>query len=190
MDIKKKFDFFLSRLLFACCINESWLKFNFKFNFMNMFKRNMSYFPRISIILNKNLWSTFKWQRQFIIVRYVIALNAKWNSLSRASKAWTYGLKFNKSVVSCLKNSITNAGQTEGMFKSRSKSQTAVQTGCVLHPCFGVQARAGCHGSAGRRQRDRCRADDRSTLLSIKKKFTHFNENIYISYFFLYKKKR
>lgn len=106
MDIKKKFDFFLSRLLFACCINESWLKFNFKFNFMNMFKRNMSYFPRISIILNKNLWSTFKWQRQFIIVRYVIALNAKWNSLSRASKAWTYGLKFNKSVVSCLKNSI------------------------------------------------------------------------------------
>lgn len=55
------------------------------------------------------------------------------------------------------------------MFKSRSKSQTAVQTGCVLHPCFGVQARAGCHGSAGRRQRDRCRADDRSTLLSIKK---------------------
>lgn len=154
-----------------------------------MFKRNMSYFPRISIILNKNLWSTFKWQRQFIIVRYVIALNAKWNSLSRASKAWTYGLKFNKSVVSCLKNSITTAGQTEGMFKSRSKSQTAVQTGCVLHPCFGVQARAGCHGSAGRRQRDRCRADDRSTLLSIKKKFTHFNENIYISYFFLNKKK-
>lgn len=38
------------------------------------------------------------------------------------------------------------------------------------------------------------RADDKETdvgqtLLSIKKKFTHFNENIYISYFFLNKKK-
>lgn len=76
------------------------------------------------------------------------------------------------------------------MFKSRSKSHTAVHTGCVLHPCFGAQARAGCHGSVSRRQRDRCRADDRSTLLSTKKKFTHFNENIYISYSFLNKKKK
>lgn len=147
-------------------------------------------FPRISILLNKNLWSTFKRQKPFIIVRYVIALNAKWNSLSRASMAWTLGLKFNKSVVSCLKNSITNTMQTEGMFKSRSKSRTAVQTGCVVHPCFGAQARAGCHGSASRRQRDRCRADDRSTLLSKNKKFTHFNENIYISFFFPKQKKK
>lgn len=91
----------------------------------------------------------------------IVCHGCQWN--------WTLGLKFNKSVVSCLKNSITNTAQTEGMFKSRSKSHTAVHTGCVLHPCFGAQARAGCRGSVSRRQRDRCRADDRSTLLSTKK---------------------
>lgn len=58
----------------------------------------------------------------------IVCHGCQWN--------WTLGLKFNKSVVSCLKNSITNTAQTEGMFKSRSKSHTAVHTGCVLHPCF------------------------------------------------------
>lgn len=112
----------------------------------------------------------------------IVCHGCQWN--------WTLGLKFNKSVVSCLKNSITNTAQTEGMFKSRSKSHTAVHTGCVLHPCFTHRRVPGVTGQW---------ADDKETdvgqtiaplFYQQKKKFTHFNENIYISYSFLNKKKK